>query len=137
MVFLDTNVFLYAAGRDHPLRAPAQRVLLLVEEDALAANTSVEVVQELIYVLWRRGARGEAVRLARHVLGLFPEILPFSSEDARIAVAILERHPDLSPRDAAHSATMRNHGLAEIVSADAHFDHVEGIRRIDLSSVGV
>lgn len=135
MVFLDTNVFLYAAGREHPLREPARRVLERFEEGALAANTNVEVVQEILYVLGRRGLLREGLRLARLILALFPEPLPLTRADLADACDLLERHPDLSPRDAVHIATMRNHGLDTVISADVHFDAVPGIRRIDLVGV--
>ncbi len=42
--FLDTNVFLYAAGADHPLRDPCQRILHRVAAGELAATTSSKVV---------------------------------------------------------------------------------------------
>jgi hypothetical protein len=135
MVFLDTNVFLYAAGRDHPLRDPARRVLERFEEGALAANTNVEVVQEILYVLGRRGLLREGLRLARLILALFPEPLSLTPADLADACDLLDRHPDLSPRDAVHIATMRNHGLDTVISADVHFDAVPGIRRIDLVGV--
>ena len=70
MVFLDANVFLYAAGASDPYREPCRRVLRKVEEGSLPSNTSVEVVQELLYVLWRRGLAEKGIRLARHVIDL-------------------------------------------------------------------
>lgn len=135
MVFLDANVFLYAAGRDHPLREPCRRVLRKVEDGSLPSNTSAEVVQELLFVLWRRGMPGRGIRLARRVLELFPEAFPTTGGEMRGACDLVERYPSLTPRDAVHVATMRGHGLDTIVSADVHFDTVEGIRRIDPDSV--
>lgn len=131
MVFLDANVFLYAAGHAHPLRDPCRGVLRRVEDGSLAAVTNVEVVQELLYVLWRRGRAEEGRRLARSVLGLFPEAHALAAEDLAEALDLLERHPDLTPRDAVHVATMRRHGIDTLISADTHFDSVEGIHRID------
>lgn len=135
MVFLDANVFLYAAGRDHPLRDPCRRILRAVEEGSLSSNTSVEVVQELLFVLWRRGMAERGVRLARSVMGLFPEALPMGPAEVRGACDLLERQPGLTPRDAVHVVTMQSHGIEMIVSADTHFDSVEGIRRIDPAAV--
>lgn len=136
MVFLDANVFLYAAGRDHRLGDPCRRILRRVEDGSLPSNTSVEVVQELLFVLWRRGLSDRGIRLARSVLGLFPEILSMTGAELRAACTVLERHPGLTPRDAVHVATMRSHGIDTIVSADTHFDAVDGIRRIDPARPG-
>ncbi|MDP7111874.1 MAG: type II toxin-antitoxin system VapC family toxin, partial [Myxococcota bacterium] len=66
-VFLDSNVFLYAAGADHPHKVPCVEIVRAVSEGRLKANTSAEVVQEILYVYLRRGLREEAVRLAGHV----------------------------------------------------------------------
>jgi predicted nucleic acid-binding protein len=132
VVFLDANVFLYAAGHEHPRRAAALRVLGKVEDGTLAANTSLEVVQEILHVLSRRDLRAMAVELAGATLALFPAILPVTREDAEDAVTVFERYSALPARDALHVATMRNNGIDTVVSADSHFDLVEGIRRIDL-----
>ena len=137
MVFLDANVFLYAAGASDAYREPCRRVLRRVEEGSLPSNTSVEVVQELLYVLWRRGLVEKGILLARHVIDLFPELLPQTAEDLREACRLLSRNPALTPRDAAHVATMRKHGIETIVSADMHFDGIRGIRRVDPAQVGV
>lgn len=131
MIFLDTNVFLYAAGREHPLREPCRRVLRRVEDGSLAANTNVEVVQEILYVLTRRALEEKGRRLARSVLGLFPDVLPLSALDLGAALDLLGEHPGLTPRDAIHVATMRRRGIDTLISADTHFDRVEDIRRID------
>jgi predicted nucleic acid-binding protein len=136
MVFLDANVFLYAAGASGPYREPCRRVLEKVEEGSFPSNTSVEVVQELLYVLWRRGLAEKGIRLARSVTDLFPELLPQTREELRDACALLGRIPGLTPRDAVHVATMRRHGIETIVSADVHFDGIPGIRRVDPARVG-
>lgn len=128
LVFLDSNVFLYAVGKDPPLRAPSQRLLRRVAAGEVAAITSTEVVQEVLYVLLRRGHRTEALALAQRILDLFPDLLPVTRADMARACALLEEHPDLTPRDAVHAATALGHGLADIVSADEHFAALPGIR---------
>jgi predicted nucleic acid-binding protein len=135
MVFLDANVFLYAAGGSDPYREPCRRVLRNVEDGSLPSNTSVEVVQELLYVLWRRGLAEKGIRLARDVIALFPELLPQTRDDLGDACGLLSRNPGLTPRDAVHVATMRRHGIDTIVSADSHFDGIQGIRRVDPARV--
>lgn len=135
MVFLDANVFLYAAGGEHRLREPCRRILRKVEDGSLPANTGSEVVQELLFVLSRRGLGERGISLARTVLALFPEALPMTRAEVAGACDLLERHPSLTPRDAVHVATMQGHGIDTVVSADTHFDVVDGIRRIDPASL--
>lgn len=129
-VFLDTNVFLYAAGGPHPDREPCVGLLQRVGEGSLEATVNTEVVQELLFVLARRGRHQEGLRLARSVLSLFPGLLPVTREDMLAACDLLERHPRLPVRDAIHAATMLNNGLHTLVSVDSDFDQIAAIRRI-------
>ena len=129
--FLDTNVFLYAAGESHPEREACARVLRKVADGTLDATVNTEVVQEILYVLVRRGRRKEAVTLARHVTELFPDLLPVTREDMLSACALIQRYPRLPARDAVHAATMLRHGLKHVISVDTDFDQVRELRRIE------
>ena len=132
-VFLDTNVFLYAIGAQHPLKAPSQRVLERVGDGELDAVTSTEVVQEILHVLIRRGLRATGLQLARHMIDPLGGLLPVTQADLSIACDLIDRYPALPVRDAVHAATMLNNGISAIVSADGHFDEVQEIRRFPLS----
>jgi predicted nucleic acid-binding protein len=103
-------------------------------DGSLAAQTSSEVVQEVLYVLSRKGRHAEAIRLARCILDLFPDLLSVTQVDMALACDILEANPALPCRDAVHAATMRRAGLDSIVSVDQHFDQIEWLRRIDPAS---
>ncbi len=129
-VFLDTNVFIYAAGQDHPQKAPSVALLTRIANGEVAGVTSVEVVQELHHVYRRRGMLREGVALGREVLRLFPEILPITRRDLERAGQLLERLPQLSPRDALHAATALGQGVDVIVSVDPDFDVIREIRRL-------
>lgn len=132
-VFLDTNVFLYAIGAQHPLKAASQRVLEQVGEGTLDAVTSTEVIQEILYVLGRRGLRETALKLARHTIELLDPILSVTQADMSSACDITDRYPTLPIRDAVHAATMLNNGISDIVTSDGHFDGVQGVRRLPLA----
>ena len=129
-IFLDTNIFLYAAGRAHPERDACARLLRRVADGSLEATVNTEVVQEILYVLTRRGRRKEGLTLARNVEALFPDLLPVTRDDIREALHLLEEHPRLSVRDAVHAATMLRNGLQNVASVDADFDQILGIQRI-------
>lgn len=129
--FVDANVFLYASGVEHPLREPCQAILRRIEEGRLSAATSAEVAQEVLFVASRSKRVDAALELARGLIALFPDLLPVTREDVKLACDLFERHPGLPIRDAVHAATMRNNGLTTIVTADRHFDAIPGIRRMD------
>jgi predicted nucleic acid-binding protein len=129
-VFLDTNIFLYAAGRAHPERDACARLLRRVADGSLEATVNTEVLQEILYLLTRRGRRRDALTLARHVETLFPGMLPVTREDMSEGLQLLEAHPGLSVRDAVHAATMLRNGLRTVASVDPDFDQIPEIRRI-------
>ena len=135
-VFLDSNIFLYAAGAGHPLRTPCQSLLARIGDGALAATTSVEVVQEVMHVAARRGHRAEAAVMAEALLALFPGLLAVTPAVVVRACELFRRHPRLSVRDALHAATMLENGLDTIVTADRHFDRIDGLRRVAPSRSG-
>ncbi len=129
-VFLDTNIFLYAAGQTHPQREACVAVLRRVAAGTLEATANSEVTQEILDVLVRRGRGEDGVALARHVAALFPDLLPVTGEDLRRACDLIERYPKLPVRDAVHAATMLGNGLKEVISVDEDFDQVREIRRV-------
>src|SRR3990172_6314879 len=97
--FLDTNVFLYAAGQEHPVKAACVETSERVADGRLEATVNSEVVQEILYVLARRGRRADGLTLARHVAGLFPDLMPVSRDDMLKACDLVQEHPDLPVRD--------------------------------------
>ena len=132
-VFLDTNVFLYAVGSDHPLKAASANVLEQISEGRLDGITNTEIVQEILYVLSRRGNRQDALGFTRQTVDLFPELLPVTRGDILMACLLSENIPTLSTRDAVHLATMKTNAIDTIITADRDFDTLEGITRVDPS----
>ena len=134
-VFLDTNVFLYAAGASHPWRDDCAKVLRRVAQGSLDATTDSEVIQEILYVLIRRGRRADALKLANDLTSLFPDLLAVTRDDMLSACELLEQYPRLSVRDAVHVGTMLRNGLRTVVSVDSDFDEISEIRRLDPAAI--
>lgn len=129
--FVDADVVIYAVGVDHAQKRACVQVLESIGSGAVEATTSAEVVQEVLYVLTRRGGRDRArgVAIVRQVLALFPSILPVGRLEIEDACALLERHPGIHARDALHAATALRHGIRDIVSVDPDFDAIDEVRR--------
>lgn len=127
-MFIDTNVFLYAAGAEHAMRAGSQAIVSQLGSGRLSAVTSAEVLQEILHVLGRRGRPEEAAKLVRNVTSLLP-VLAVDAPTVLDAGALLAANSALDARDAVHVATMQRANISEIVSADAAFDAVPGIVR--------
>jgi predicted nucleic acid-binding protein len=128
IVFIDANIPMYGAGREHPHREPSLRFLEAVRQNEIEACTSTEVLQEILY----RYSELRRLDVAREVYDLFVSICPIVFDvtltDTNRAVEIME-DCDLSARDAIHAAVMLNRGIEWIATFDADFDRVPGIRR--------
>ena len=132
MVFVDSNVPMYVAGRDHPLRDPARRFLERARSGEVDICTSTEVLQEILY----RYAALKRLDLAASVYDLFvqicPTVLPVTLADTDRARALLVSSRGISVRDAVHAAVMLNHDISEIATFDEGFDAIAGITRVTL-----
>jgi predicted nucleic acid-binding protein len=131
-VFIDSNIPMYVAGREHPNREPARRLLERVRKGSIEACTSTEVLQEILY----RYSALHRLDLAREVYELFVEICPVIHS---VTLADTDRARDLlcgdagvSARDAVHAAVMLNHEVEWIATFDDDFDRVSGVRRMKL-----
>ena len=49
MMLIDSNIFMYAAGVDHPNKKSSLQVLQQVVRGAVAGCTSVEILQEILH----------------------------------------------------------------------------------------
>ena len=132
LVFIDTNIPMYAAGTPHPLREPSQRVIRAIASGQLNAVTDAEVFQEILYRYLHIGKREKGLQVFDHFRRIMlGRIFPIEDADVQHARELVERYPALSPRDLIHLAVMLRHGIREIITADTGFDSVAEVRRID------
>jgi predicted nucleic acid-binding protein len=131
-VFLDANIPIYAAGRPHPLKDSATRIVLMAAEHPEAFVTDVEVVQEMLhrYLALRLWDGGRAA-VEQFMALMDGRIESVTEADLNEVVHLADRHRDVAARDLLHAAVMSRLGVTQIVSADADFDRIEGIERLD------
>ena len=125
--FVDANVILYAATESE-YRGPCLEVLEAVAAGDADGRSSAAVLEEVWYVE-RSGRAGSLDGLAEHAYVVFRPLLPVSDEAFRLALSL--RAPNLGPADRLHAGTCMAHGIDVVVSADAGFDGVRGLRRVD------
>jgi predicted nucleic acid-binding protein len=130
MVFVDTNVLMYAAGSDHPLRDPCRAVVDGISNRSIQGVTSVEVVQEILHRYLAINRYEGGIALAEQTLDLFAPVLPLTHALVRRVPDLARRYPALSARDLIHLATCIHEGIEEIISTDQSFDTVREVRRI-------
>lgn len=136
VVFIDANIPIYAAGRDHPLKEPCARILRMVAKEPQPFVTNSEVLQELMH----RYLASDRWVLGREVLRAFAEAMhdrvePVHAEDVLMASALADRHPGVSARNLVHTAVMQRLGAGHVISADTDFDRLEGIIKLNPARV--
>jgi len=115
--FVDTNVFVYAVGRPHPLREPAQAVLRGRLDRGVPMATSAEVLQELMHVYLPVG-REETLDAALKLASDLTVVWPVDVTDVLAARRLSASKPGLGARDLLHLAVCRRHGAGELLSFD-------------------
>ena len=136
-VFIDANVPIYAAGRDHPYKGPCARILRILADDPQSFLTDSEVLQEMIHRYLSSGRWTLGREVVRAFAGaMCGRIEPVHAEDIILASELADRHPEVSTRDLVHAAVMQRLRVDRIISADSDFDSLEGIIRLDPTRIG-
>ena len=118
MTFVDTNVFIYAVGKPHPLKSAARNFFDESLLNSKSLCTSAEVLQELMYV-YLPVRRYDVLEDALTLIGRAGvEVWPLEEADVTLARQLHDRHPGLGARDLCHLASCRRRGVAEIMTFD-------------------
>lgn len=119
-VFIDSNIPMYAAGKDHPNRKPSSKILELISKGEITGITSTEVLREILY-------RYQAIHELEKGLKVFDSFSDIIDDVLQINLHIMVGARDILntnnvlPRDAVHVATMDYYGISYIATFDRHF----------------
>ena len=129
MTLVDANIFMYAAGSEHPLKARAGKFLERVAAETIEAAIDAEVLQEILhrYRALNRWREGRLVYDTARIV--FPEVLAVTGEVLDGARGLMDDHRGLMARDALHASVVVVYGLTSITSFDHDFDRVKGLER--------
>ncbi len=132
-VFIDSNIPMYVAGKEHPLRGPSTRFLARVRAGEVEGYTSTEVLQEILYRYVGLRRPDLAAEVYDLFAGLCSVVLPVTIADTDRARDLVRAGTPASVRDLLHAAVMLNNEVTRIASFDEGFDHVPGIERLALA----
>lgn len=131
MILIDANIFMYAAGAEHPFKEPSRKFLERVARGEMDVALDAEVLQEILhrYRAIRRWSEGRNVYdLARQIVLI---VIPITAEILDLARHLLDQYAGLTARDALHAAVAQAHGAQAICSYDGDFDEITGLHRIE------
>lgn len=130
MIVVDTTILALAVGAEHDLREAARRLVDAVASRSLEATTTPEVIQEFAHIRARRHGRVDAAGLARRYAELLSPLLVVEADHLDRGLRLFEEHPELGAFDAVLAATALAHEAQALVSADADFRVVPGLRHV-------
>jgi predicted nucleic acid-binding protein len=132
-VFIDSNIPMYVAGKEHPHREPARRFLERIQNGEAEGCTSTEVLQEILYRYVGLRRADLAVEVYDLFVSLCSFVLPVTLADTDRARDLVREGAKASVRDAVHAAVMLNNDIGAIASFDRGFEHIPGIERVELA----
>ena len=118
MIFVDSNVFIYAVGRSHPLKAEAQNFFLDAGNKGKRLVTSAEVLQELLHVYLpvdRMQTLDAAMELATQGVD---QVIPIDSAAVLHARILIDNFPGLTARDLLHLSVCQLNKIKELKTFD-------------------
>ena len=118
MIFVDTNVFMYAVGMSHPLKDPSRKFFTdSLEQDVLLV-TSVEVLQELLhaYLPVNRFSTLEAAFTL--IESCVHDIWSLEPEDVQFARTLITRYASIGARDLLHVACCKRREISRVKTFD-------------------
>lgn len=132
--FLDANIFMYAAGREHPNKEPCLKLIEKIINESYGENqffSNTEVLQEILYRYTALRLHDMAQKVFHLTVSLPIHFLPIRIEEMFEAQKLLLHYPDISTRDAVHASCMRNAGLVEIYTYDQGFSKLKFLERLE------
>jgi predicted nucleic acid-binding protein len=118
VIFVDTNVIMYAVGAEHPLKSRARDFFEEALANGIPLATSAEVLQELLHA-YLAVERMEALDAALALVqGRIPTVWSVESDDILLARTLAGSHAALSARDLVHLACCTRREVTQVKTFD-------------------
>jgi predicted nucleic acid-binding protein len=137
VILLDTTALVYAKGSEHPFREPCRELISAVAEGRLEATTTVEAIQEFAHVRAQRRGRTDAAALAGDYADLLSPLISATADHLLRGLKLFEQAPALGAFDAVLAAIALDCGADALVSVDAAFSTISGLRHVVPDAGGV
>src|SRR3972149_1035503 len=111
--FIDTNILMYARGKNHPYKKPCTDLIFKIADGTFEKNLGFpvidsEVFQEIIYRYALVGEWSTALSVCKDVYALGIEILSIGNPEVKKLLELTEKYvkSKIAPRDLIHAAVM-------------------------------
>ncbi|MBS3090962.1 type II toxin-antitoxin system VapC family toxin [Candidatus Pacearchaeota archaeon] len=130
MIYLDSNVFIYAALNMKPVADKCIKIMNDIANKKIEVCTSILTWDEFFYSIKRSLGTDYAVLESERLL----RFLNLTFLDANVNTILLAQRLstryNIGPRDAIHAATAIANKCGSIISDDSDFDKVKELKRI-------
>ncbi len=130
--YIDANVFIYLADKTSEYSEACIRFFKESREAGILLATSVETIQEIVYVGQRLKRFTENFRLAKNVPELVDFVLPVSQEVLPVYFELVEKYEKINSADLMHTAVMLKNNIRKIVTFDKDFLKIKEVEVVRL-----
>jgi hypothetical protein len=134
MVYVDSNIFIFALLADDQNAARSRSLLNRIATNEISASTSTLTWDEIVWSVRKFLGIEDALLAGKKFLEFpFLTFLDVGEPILRKAQELMQRYR-LKPRDAIHVAAALSRGIKEIISEDKNLDVVRELKRRGLRS---
>ena len=129
MIYLDTNIFIYASIDESEIGKKCSEIISLHLNEKKDVATSCLTWDEVVYGIRKKVGKEMSIIQGKNLIEM-QNLLWLDTNNLIISKAqeLMEAY-NLKPRDAIHAATAIVNGIKEIISDDSDFDKVKEIKR--------
>ena len=132
MIYIDSNVFIFAALNNEELGNSAKLILEKVENRSIEASTSSLTFDEVVWIVKKNRSFEDAVSIGDAFLGMEGlHLIDVNQDLLALAISIMKKYKT-DPRDSIHEATAITQKAAVVISEESDFDKITEIKKIGI-----
>jgi len=129
--FLDSTTLIHAIDKEAEYQEECLNIINKAAKGLINAATSLETLEEALFILSKLTSLQTAIRVTRDYLKL-QKIKKYEMSQITFenSLKLLEITPLKRPKDAINVATMLEHNIAKIISEDEDYDKIDLVERV-------
>jgi predicted nucleic acid-binding protein len=129
--FLDSTTLIHAIDKESEYQKECLNIIDKASRGSINAATSLETLEETLFILSKLTSPQIAIRVTRDYLKL-RKIKKYEMRQTTFehAIEIMDITPLKRPKDAINIATMLEHNITKIVSEDEDYDKIDLVERV-------
>lgn len=129
--FLDSTTLMHAIDKEAEYQKECLNTINKAAKGLINAATSLETLEETLFILSKLTSLQTAIRVTRDYLKLRKiKKYEMSQTTFEYSLKLLEITPLKRPKDAINMATMLEHNIRKIISEDEDYDKIDLVERV-------